>query len=308
VTRGDANGYRLERRVADFVIRESVVHRGERALLMLSGGADSMTLLALLPIVAGQLGLELEFAALHVDYAMRGAQSDRDRLIVERACAAAGVRLHLVRLRRKLTGGDFQARARDLRYRHARAVAAAEGYDVIVTAHNRDDQAETVLYRLTKYASPRGLAGMRPREGRLARPLLCLGAAEIRDYCRARDIEYGEDATNAQPVYARNAIRLEVLPRLAAINPRVVQTLAGAAAMAAAEAEVLPRHCASPRRHGAPTSPPWTWRRWPPSRRRYGRWCSTTWYAPPSVARRSWSAVLWKRCWPWRSAATTPAG
>jgi tRNA(Ile)-lysidine synthase len=239
VTRGDAEGYRLERRVTDFVVRERVVQRGERALLMLSGGADSMALLALLPVVAGRLGLELELAALHVDYAMRGAQSDRDRAIVERACAAAGVPLHVVRLRRKLTGGDFQARARDLRYRHARELAAAEGYGVIVTAHNRDDQAETILYRLAKYASPRGLAGMRPRERLLARPLLCLGAAEIREYCRARGIDYGVDATNAEPVYARNAIRLEVLPRLEAINPRVAETLAGASAMAAAEADVL---------------------------------------------------------------------
>ena len=239
MTRGDAKGYRLERRVTDFVGRESVLKAGERALLLLSGGADSMALLALLPIVAGRLGLGLEFAALHVDYATRGAQSDRDRAIVERACEAAGVPLHVVRLRRKLTGGDFQARARDLRYGRARDLAAAEGYGVVITAHNRDDQAETVLYRLAKYASPRGLAGMRPRERQLARPLLCLGAAEIREYCRARGIEYGVDATNAEPVYARNAIRLEVLPRLAAINPRVVETLAAASTMAAAEADVL---------------------------------------------------------------------
>lgn len=80
---------------------------------------------------------------------------------------------------------------------------------------------------------------MRPRERQIARPLLCLGAAEIREYCRARGIEYGVDASNADPMYARNAIRLDVLPRLAAINPRVVETLAGASTMAAAEVEVL---------------------------------------------------------------------
>src|SRR5450830_1687973 len=118
-------------------------------------------------------------------------------------------------------------------------LAAAVGCDVVGTARNRDDQAEPVLYRLTKYASPRGLAGMRPRERRLARPLLCLGAAEIREYCRARGIEYGEDVTNARPVYARNALRLEVLPALARLNPRVAETLSDTAAMAAAEADVL---------------------------------------------------------------------
>ena len=144
-----------------------------------------------------------------------------------------------MRLRGALSGSGFQARARALRYERAREVVAAGGCDAVVTAHNRDDQAETILYRLTKYASPRGLAGMRSRQVELARPLLCLGAREIRAYCRARGIEYGEDASNARPVYARNAIRLEVLPVLARLNPRVAETLADGAAMAAAEGEVL---------------------------------------------------------------------
>ena len=235
----DAAGFRLERRVAGLVERERILRPGEHALLMLSGGADSMALLALLPGVAARLGLQLRLSALHVDYAARGADSARDREIVARACEAAGVPLHIVRLRRRLSGAGFQARARALRYERARALAVAHGCDVIVTGHNRDDQAETILYRLTKYATPRGLAGMRPRDGELARPLLCLGAAEIREYCRTRGLEYGEDVTNARPVYARNALRLEVLPALARLNPRVAETLSSTAAMAAAEADVL---------------------------------------------------------------------
>jgi tRNA(Ile)-lysidine synthase len=235
----DAAAFRIARRVAAFVEREAVLCVDEHALLMLSGGADSMALLALLPVVDAHLGLRLRLSALHVDYAARGADSDRDREIVERACAEAGVPLHVVRLRRRLSGAGFQARARALRYERARELADKHGRAVIVTAHNRDDQAETVLYRLTKYASPRSLAGMRPRDGRLARPLLCLGAAEIRDYCRAGGIAFGDDVTNARPVYARNALRLDVLPALARLNPRVAETLAETAAMAAAEADVL---------------------------------------------------------------------
>lgn len=239
MARADAAGYRLERRVAAFVGEQGILHPGERVLLMLSGGADSMALLAIVRKAARRLGLGLELAALHVDYATRGADSARDADIVARACAVAGFPLHVVQLERRLSGGDFQARARDLRYREARALAEARGYDAIVTAHNRDDQAETVLYQLTKYATPRALAGMRPRDGRLARPLLCLGATEIREYCRAAGIEYGEDVTNARPVYARNRLRLEVLPLLQAVNPRVVETLADAAGMAAAQEEIV---------------------------------------------------------------------
>ena len=235
----EAAGFRLRRRVAAFVEREDVLRPGEHALLMLSGGADSMALLALLPGVDARLGLGLRLSALHVDYGARGAASDRDREIVVRGCAAAGVPLQVVRLRTRLSGAGFQARARALRYARAAELAAAHSCDVVVTAHNRDDQAETVLYRLTKYASTRGLAGMRPRERRLARPLLCLGAAEIREYCRACRVEYGEDVTNSRPVYARNALRLEVLPALARLNPRVAETLSDTATMAAAEADVL---------------------------------------------------------------------
>ncbi|MFA4964462.1 MAG: tRNA lysidine(34) synthetase TilS, partial [Thermoleophilia bacterium] len=239
MARADATSWRLERRVAQAVAAAAVLRPGEHALLMLSGGADSMALLDLLPRVDHRLGLGLRLAALHVDYGRRGAASERDCEIVRLACAARGVPLHIARPRRLLSGADFQARAREYRYRRARELAAAHGYDVVVTAHNRDDQAETILYRLTKYASPRGLVGMRPRDRRLARPLLCLAADEIRAYCGRRGVEYGEDATNAQPVYARNLLRLEVLPVLARINPRVARTLADTAGLAAAEAEVV---------------------------------------------------------------------
>ena len=239
VARLSAACLRLQRRAAEYTARTAALRPGERALLLLSGGADSMALLALLPGMDRRLGLGLTLAALHVDYGMRGADSDRDRHIVERACAAAGVPLHVERVRGDLSGGDFQARARDLRYGRARRLAAENGYDVLVTAHNRDDQAETILYRLAKYASTRGLAGMLPRDGDLARPLLCLGSGEIRACCAAAGIEYGEDVTNAAPVYARNVLRLEVLPRLESLNPRLAETLAATAEQAAAEAGVL---------------------------------------------------------------------
>ena len=229
----------FERRVCDFVAVRDVLRPGERPLVLLSGGPDSMCLLHLLPIIDRRLGLGLRAAALHVDYGLRGTASDRDRKLVEAACEAAGLTLHVERLEGSLRGPDFQARARTQRYALARQLAKRFGYGPLVTAHNRDDQAETVLYRLVKYASPLGLAGMRAREDDLARPLLSAGATEIRAYCTARDIAYGQDASNLEPVYARNALRLEVLPALARLNPRVGETLADAAAMAAAEGEVV---------------------------------------------------------------------
>jgi tRNA(Ile)-lysidine synthase len=229
----------FESRVCAFVAARGVLRAGERPLLMLSGGPDSMCLLHLLTVIDRRLGLGLRAAALHVDYGLRGGASDRDRELVEAACAAAGLALHVERLAGSLHGPDFQARARAQRYGLARELAARLGYGPLTTAHNRDDQAETVLYRLVKYASPLGLAGMRARESDLARPLLGAGADEIRAYCAARGVAYGVDASNLEPVYARNALRLEVLPALARLNPRVAETLADAAAIAAAEADVV---------------------------------------------------------------------
>ena len=298
--------------VADAVAGNGALCAGERALLLLSGGADSMALFALVRAADRRLGLGLALAALHVDYGLRGAESDRDRLIVERACAAAGVPLHVERLGGRLAGRDFQARARVQRYGRARQLAADHGYGVIVTAHNRDDQAETVLYRLAKYASPRALAGMRPRDGDLARPLLGVGATEIREYCRAAGVEYGDDATNAAPLYARNVLRLEAPPRLEELNPRFSETLAATAEQAAAEAEVLTaaasearRRLEAPRGRGRPRRRRrrCAWRRGRPCARSSSMTCC----AGPWAARRSSSDVWSRRCCGSRSAPTTPA-
>ncbi len=254
----------VRRRVAAAVAAGALLRSGERALLMLSGGADSMALLDIVGAVDRRLGLGLTLAVLHVDYATRGAASARDRGIVADACAALGVPLHVVRLARKPAGPDFQERARRIRYDAARALVAQGRADVVVTAHNRDDQAETVLYRLVKYAAPSALRGMRPREDGLARPLLGIGATELRAYCAALGIAYGHDESNDTVDYRRNLLRHEVLPVLARVNPRVVEALAAAAvladrdheALAAAAAEAWAR-VARPAPAG-PGDAPWT--------------------------------------------------
>lgn len=212
---------------------------GESVLLMLSGGADSMAMLQLLLLCDRDLALGITPAALHVDYGLRGADSQRDRRIVEETCAAHGVELHVVEAPAGLRGSNFQERARAFRYDAARALAAAHGYTRIATAHNRDDQAETVLYRLAKYPSTTALAGMAPCEGDLVRPLLCLDAGEVRAYCREMGVVYGEDVTNQKPVYARNRLRLQVLPELRAVNPRFTEGLGEAAAIARQERELI---------------------------------------------------------------------
>jgi tRNA(Ile)-lysidine synthase len=230
---------RSERRVAGFVAAHGLLTERLRVLLLLSGGADSMALLELVRRCGATLGFDLTLGALHVDYAMRGADSRRDSGIVERACAVAGVPLEVVTLDKRLSGPDFQERARRLRLGAARRLLTSGDYDVVATGHNLDDQAETVLYRLVKYGAPSALVGMPPRAGRMVRPLLCLRAAEVRAYCHGRGIVYGDDVTNQQQTYARNVIRLAAVPQLERLNPRAVESLAAAADAAREQQELL---------------------------------------------------------------------
>ena len=228
----------VEGRVARFLQDLRLLHPGDRPLLMLSGGADSMALLELLRRADARLRLGLAFAALHVDYGLRGADSARDRRFVEEACAAAGVPLRVVEAR-GLGGPGLQQRAREARYAAARRWCEEDGRKPLVTAHNRDDQAETVLYRLLKYPSPAALQGMPVSADGVVRPLLCLSSGEVRRYCASRGITYGDDVSNERVDYARNALRLEVLPAMAAITPRAAEALADVAAMAHEQQELF---------------------------------------------------------------------
>ena len=229
----------VEERVVALVHERHVLLPGERVLLMLSGGADSMALLDLVRRADRRLGLGLSLAALHVDYGLRGDESSRDRAIVRRACERGGIPLHEVLLEGALRGSGFQQRARDLRFERARSLAAAHGCDVLATGHTADDQAETVLYRLVKYGAPSALAGMAEREGDIARPLLCLRAGEVREYCAETGIEYGEDVSNSSEAYARNVVRLSALPALERLTPRAVDALAGASVLARDERALI---------------------------------------------------------------------
>ncbi len=124
--------------------------------------------------------------------------------------------------------------------RYAAAVRLAEAGDAtIVTGHTADDQVETILYRLASSPSRRALLGMRPRDGRLARPLLAFTRAETTAYCEQRGLAWRDDSSNAEPAYARNRVRHGLLPELAKIHPAAAQNVLRTAALLRDEAEVL---------------------------------------------------------------------
>ena len=208
--------------------RESgLVRPGEPLLVMVSGGGDSVALLD----IAGRLGASL--SALHVNYGLREG-ADADEALVRRLCEERGIPLTVERVD---LGGEsnLQERARDARYALAERIAEGD----YAAAHTASDQAETVLYRLAVSPGSRALHGMAPRRGRLVRPLLGATRDEVRDYLRARGLEWCEDPSNADRRFARPRVRHDVLEALRELSPAVERTIAETARQLRDEAQVL---------------------------------------------------------------------
>lgn len=221
--------------LAEEVQAAGLIEAGSAGVAMCSGGADSAALLAGL---AGAAGAE-RVVALHLNYGLR-TDSGAD----EEACAALCERLgvELVVERPDATGeGNVQARARELRYESAERLRAQRGLAWIATGHTRTDLAETVVYRLATSPGRRALLGLPARRGVVVRPLLDLGRDRVRELVAEAGLPFRDDATNDQPLYARNRIRNEVMPVLREIGPAAEATIAETRAELAEEAETLRR-------------------------------------------------------------------
>jgi tRNA(Ile)-lysidine synthase len=215
-------------------IKESgLIPDGSRGLALVSGGPDSASLLAGLAAVCTPDRL----LALHLNYGLRTDSGEDERTCAE-LCRALGVELVVERV--ALGGrGNVQAAAREARYEAAEGLRSSRELDWIATGHTRTDLAETVLYRLATSPGRRALLGLRPRRGRVVRPLLSLGRAEVRAAAIEAGLPFRDDPTNLEPVYARNRIRNEVLPVLEEIGPSVERAIAETQAELAEEADAL---------------------------------------------------------------------
>src|SRR3954453_1344331 len=214
-------------------VREShLIPEGTRGVVLVSGGADSAATAAGLVEVLGAGAV----IALHLNYGLR-PDSDRDQQTVRELATKLGIELEVERP--ELGEGNVQAEARDARYLAAERLRQSRGADWIATGHTRTDLAETVLYRLATAPGRRALLGLRPRRGAVVRPLLALGRDEVRRLARDAELPFRDDPTNAEPLYARNRIRNEVLPVLAEIGPEAEATIAETQAELAAEGGAL---------------------------------------------------------------------
>ena len=191
--------------------------------MALSGGADSIAL----ALSMKRLGFAIE--AVHCNFHLRGAESQRDEDFVKAFCQRHDIALHLVhfdtRAYAELHKVSIEMAARQLRYAHFEALRRDIGADDILVAHHQDDSIETMLMNLLRGTGIHGLTGIRPRNGHVVRPLLCVGRKEIEQWLGEQQETYVTDSTNLVPDVVRNKIRLQLLPLLEEIVPQATGNL-----------------------------------------------------------------------------------
>lgn len=239
----------LTEHVGESIRERNIFARGEKILVAVSGGLDSMVLLRVL----ATLGRESEWKLVvaHFNHQLRGRSSDADERLVKRAAAELGLKFvrdagDVKRLaeREKIS---VEMAARQLRHRFLARAAKGFGCRVIATAHHADDQVELFFLRVLRGTSGEGLAGMKWKSCApfdkglmLVRPLLDLDKAALADFAKHEKIAFREDASNRSTDYLRNRVRLELLPLLRQrFNPAVDKSVARLMEIVGAEAEAV---------------------------------------------------------------------
>lgn len=214
-------------------------------LLGLSGGADSRLLLHLLASYCSETGAVLY--AAHVDHGIRGAEAERDREFCLALAESYGIKCFVLRCDvpalAKEHRESLETEARRVRYEFFGSVMRKEGIKILATAHNADDNLETMLFNLARGSGIRGIGGIQPSRpfggGVLIRPLLGTPKAVILDCCREQGLEFVTDSTNADVNYSRNLIRHKIIPLLGEINGGVLKNAARLSASAHAADEFI---------------------------------------------------------------------
>ena len=210
-------------KVRDFIDREGLLSSDGLYIVALSGGADSVALLRILR----HLGYRIE--AAHCNFHLRGEESNRDEDFAKSLCSKLQIPLHLIHFDTteyaSLHQVSIEMAARELRYRYFNQLCEDIGASGVCVAHHRDDAVETFLMNLLRGSGIHGLTGIRPKNGAVVRPLLCLSREEIELYLHSIGQDYVTDSTNLVDDVVRNKIRLNVLPLLKETNPKAAENI-----------------------------------------------------------------------------------
>ena len=213
----------IQQRIKQYIEKEDLFSSGSKILIALSGGADSVALLCILHAA----GYPCE--AAHCNFHLRGEESNRDEQFVRQLCKKYGIHLHTIDYDTTRYAAEkhtsIEMAARELRYNWFEEIRNQCRADVVAIAHHQDDSVETILLNLIRGTGITGLLGIRPRNGVIVRPLLCINREEIMRYLQSIGQDYVTDSTNLEDEYTRNKIRLNLLPLMQTINPSVKNSL-----------------------------------------------------------------------------------
>lgn len=213
--------------VLSVIKRYNMLENCDRIVVGLSGGADSVCLLSVLNSLKAEYGFSL--VAAHINHGIRGAEAQRDEESCKRLCESLDVPLEILHADiptlSKQQGIGEEECGRIVRYDFFRSLAGERGK--IATAHNLNDNAETLLLNLVRGAGSKGACGIPPVRDNIIRPLIETDRESIEKYCEENELQYVTDSTNLECEYSRNKIRIKVLPTLCEINQNAVGALSG---------------------------------------------------------------------------------
>jgi len=235
--------FAFQNRIKAFCRQKELFAQGDRVLLGLSGGADSVCLFLVLVSLAKEW--ELELVPVHINHNLRGGEALRDQQFCEDLCRQHNLELHVVSVPvaelALAQGWTLEEAGRNARYEAFRKVKEQQGCHKIAVAHHKDDQAETVLFQLFRGSRLKGFSGMEAVNGDVVRPLLCVTREEIEGYLTEKEQNYCIDSTNLEEEYTRNKIRHRIVPQAKALCDRAVEHIAEAAEYAGAVEKLLER-------------------------------------------------------------------
>ena len=214
----------MKEQIQQYIIQHQLLSGEKPVVVGISGGADSVALLHIL------VSLGYKCIAAHCNFNLRGDESFRDEQFTIDFTKRLQVPLCKISFETNKYAQEnrlsVEMAARELRYRWFEELLNTYDADAVAVAHHRDDSVETLLINLTRGSGLTGLTGIKPKNGNVVRPLLCVSREDIFSYIEENGLEYVTDSSNSSDIYTRNFIRLKVIPLLEEINPSVKASLA----------------------------------------------------------------------------------
>ena len=223
----------INKTIESFLVKHNLNKPELTYIVAFSGGYDSMCLLYSLK----QIAPKNKIVAIHLNHKWRGVESDNEELNCKNFCKSINVEFYSESLSSDIA--HTETAARDARYKFFETCAKKYNTEIIFTAHNKNDNAETIIYRICKGTGINGLQGISAKRDCFYRPLLTIERKDIENYCHTNKLNPNIDSSNSNTKYKRNYIRAEVLPKLEKVNPNAIEMINSLSEIANEETQII---------------------------------------------------------------------